>query len=232
MSAMFKARAEFRDRRDAGQCLAAELLHLAEEQPVVFALPRGGVPVAFEIAKALAAPLDILMVRKLGAPGHSEYGIGAVVDGAEPQLVLNEEAMHIIHPTSDYVREEMERQLAEIESRRATYFANHEPTPVAGRTIVLVDDGIATGGTVRVALKALRSSHAARIVLAVPVAPRDALDALHDDADEVVCLSTPANFRAVGLHYEDFSQTTDAEVVQLLAEARTWLPRHDGKQPA
>jgi putative phosphoribosyl transferase len=216
---------EFRNRQDAGQRLARELAHLKDERPVVLALPRGGVPVAYEVAKALVAPLDLLMVRKLGAPGHSEYGIGAVVDGSEPQLVLNEEAMQIIGPTEDYVQAEMERQLAEIERRRASYFAEHDPTPISGRTVILVDDGIATGGTVRVALKALRRSSAERIVLAVPVAPRDRLEALHDDADEVVCLSAPANFRAVGLHYANFEQTSDAEVVRCLKAAREWLPQ-------
>ncbi|WP_309085342.1 phosphoribosyltransferase [Chelativorans sp.] len=224
---MFGGQTEFLNRREAGQRLAAELAHLKEEQPVVLALPRGGVPVGFEVAKALSAPLDLLMVRKLGAPGHSELGIGAVVDGSDPQLVLNDEAMEIIRPSSDYVREEMERQLAEIDRRRAAYFAEHDPTPVSGRTVILVDDGIATGGTVRVALKALRRSNAARIVLAVPVAPRDTLDALHDDADEVVCLATPPNFRAVGLHYENFSQTSDAEVIACLKAAREWLSSSD-----
>jgi len=219
---MLGRKVEFRDRQEAGQRLAAELGHLKEEKPVILALPRGGVPVAFEIAKALSAPLDLLMVRKLGAPGHSELGIGAVVDGSDPQLVLNDEAMEIIRPSSDYVQTEMERQLAEIERRRASYFADHSPTSVTGRTVILVDDGIATGGTVRVALKALRRSSAARIVLAVPVAPRDTLDSLHDDADEVVCLSTPTDFHAVGLHYENFDQTTDSDVIRYLRNARDW----------
>ncbi|WP_011582842.1 MULTISPECIES: phosphoribosyltransferase [Chelativorans] len=221
---MLGRKVEFRDRQEAGQRLAAELGHLKEEKPVILALPRGGVPVAFEIAKALSAPLDLLMVRKLGAPGHSELGIGAVVDGSDPQLVLNDEAMEIIRPSSDYVQTEMERQLAEIERRRASYFADHSPTSVTGRTVILVDDGIATGGTVRVALKALRRSSAARIVLAVPVAPRDTLDSLHDDADEVVCLSTPTDFHAVGLHYENFDQTTDSDVIRYLRNARDWQP--------
>jgi len=219
---MLGRKAEFRDRQEAGQRLAAELTHLKEDRPVVLALPRGGVPVAFEIAKALSSPLDLLMVRKLGAPGHAELGIGAVVDGSDPQIVLNDEAMEIIRPSSDYIQAEMERQLAEIERRRASYFADHDPTPVAGRMVILVDDGIATGGTVRVALKALRRSSAARVVLAIPVAPRDTLDSLHDDADEVVCLATPPDFHAVGLHYENFDQTTDAEVIRCLREARGW----------
>lgn len=223
MSLMHRSQTEFVDRHDAGQRLAGELLHLKEERPVVLALPRGGVPVAFEVAKALAAPLDLLMVRKLGAPGHPEYGIGAVVDGSEPQLVLNDEAMEIVRPSAEYIEAEMQRQLKEIERRRAQYFSDRAPIPLSGRTAIVVDDGIATGGTVRVALKAIRKANAARIVLAVPVAPRDTLESLHDEADEVVCLSVPDHFRAVGFHYDNFEQTSDAEVVACLNAAREWL---------
>ncbi|MCT7377005.1 phosphoribosyltransferase [Chelativorans salis] len=221
---MFGTQTEFNDRYEAGQRLAEVLEHLKEEHPVVLALPRGGVPVAFEVAKALQAEIDLLMVRKLGAPGHPEYGIGALVDGADPQLVLNEEAMQVVNPSPDYVEAEKKRQLAEIERRRETYFAGRQPTPLVGRTVIVVDDGIATGGTVRVALKALRRAKVKRTVLAVPVAPRDTLDSLKADADEVVCLAAPLNFRAVGLHYRNFDQTSDAEVVQLLNAAREWLP--------
>lgn len=219
---MFEAQSEFRDRTEAGRQLARALEHVKEERPVVLALPRGGVPVAFEVARALEAPLDLVMVRKLGAPGHSEYGIGAVVDGAEPQLVLNDEAMRIVNPPPGYVDEEMQRQLAEIERRREHYFSGRKPVPLAGRTVIVVDDGIATGGTVRVALKALRRAGPKRVVLAVPVAPRDALESLKQDADEVVCLAAPLNFRAVGLHYRNFDQTSDAEVVRLLDAAHAF----------
>lgn len=219
---MFRTESEFRDRSEAGRRLAQALEHVKEERPVVLALPRGGVPVAFEVAKALEAPLDLVMVRKLGAPGHAEYGIGAVVDGAAPQLVLNDEAMRMVNPPPGYVDEEMQRQLAEIERRRGQYFAGRKPVPLSGRTVIVVDDGIATGGTVRVALKALRRAGPERVVLAVPVAPREALDSLKPDADEVVCLAAPANFRAVGLHYQDFDQTSDAEVVRLLDAARAF----------
>ncbi|WP_159588999.1 phosphoribosyltransferase [Chelativorans xinjiangense] len=221
---MFATQTEFNDRHEAGQRLAEALEHLKEENPLVLALPRGGVPVAFEVAKALQAQIDLLMVRKLGAPGHPEYGIGALVDGADPQLVLNEEAMQVVKPSPEYVEAEKQRQLAEIERRRETYFAGRQPIPLAGRTVIVVDDGIATGGTVRVALKALRRAKVKRAVLAVPVAPRDTLDSLKADADEVVCLAAPLNFRAVGLHYRNFSQTSDAEVVRLLNAAREWLP--------
>lgn len=222
MIAMFDTQTEFLNRYDAGRQLADALAHLKEENPLVLALPRGGVPVAFEVAKALRAPLDLLMVRKLGAPGHPELGIGAVVDGPEPQLVINEEAMEIVQASRAYVNAEMERQLAEIERRRAFYFAGREPVPLAGRTAIVVDDGIATGGTVRVALKALHGTEAARIVLAIPVAPRDALDSLHDEVDELVCLKVPWDFRAVGLHYASFDQTNDSEVIDCLNAAREW----------
>ncbi len=222
MIAMFDTQTEFLNRYDAGRQLADALGHLKEENPLVLALPRGGVPVAFEVAKALRAPLDLLMVRKLGAPGHPELGIGAVVDGPEPQLVINEEAMEIVQASRAYVNAEMERQLAEIERRRAFYFAGREPVPLAGRTAIVVDDGIATGGTVRVALKALHGTEAARIVLAIPVAPRDALDSLHDEVDELVCLKVPWDFRAVGLHYASFDQTNDSEVIDCLNAAREW----------
>lgn len=212
-------KAIFKDRTDAGRQLAQALVGLAKSDPLVFALPRGGVPVAFEVAKALHAPLGILLVRKIGAPGHAEYGIGAVVDGMNPQLVLNEEAMEIVRPSRQYIEAEKTRQLAEIERRRALYFGERPPLSVEGRTVVLVDDGIATGGTVRVALKALRRDRAAHIILAVPVAPRDIVDVIRAEADEVVCLATPEPFRAVGLHYEDFDQTTDDEVIDLLRKA-------------
>lgn len=216
---MPRDKAIFKDRTDAGRQLAQALVGLAKSDPLVFALPRGGVPVAFEVAKALHAPLGILLVRKIGAPGHAEYGIGAVVDGMNPQLVLNEEAMEIVRPSRQYIEAEKTRQLAEIERRRALYFGERPPLSVEGRTVVLVDDGIATGGTVRVALKALRRDRAAHIILAVPVAPRDTVDVIRAEADEVVCLATPEPFRAVGLHYEDFDQTTDDEVIDLLRRA-------------
>ncbi|MBN9074125.1 MAG: phosphoribosyltransferase [Rhizobiales bacterium] len=219
---MFRSRPRFKDRKDAGHKLAQALSGLEGSAPLILALPRGGVPVAFEVAKALHAPLDVLLVRKIGAPGHEEYGIGAVVDGANPQLILNEEILAIVRPDPGYIEAEKHRQLAEIERRRGLYLGNRRPVPVAGRTVVLVDDGIATGGTARVALKALRQDQAARIVLAVPVAPPETLDIVRDDADEVVCLATPDPFLAVGAYYEDFEQTTDSEVIGFLREAESF----------
>ena len=212
--------ATFRDRRDAGQRLAAALTSIAGEHPIVLALPRGGVPVAYEVARALHAPLDVALVRKLGAPGHPELGIGAIVDGSEPQLVLNDEVMRAVAPNPAYIEAEKNRQLEEIERRRKLYRDDRPPPEVKDRTVVLVDDGIATGGTVRSALHALARAGARLRVLAVPVAPRESLDALAADADQIVCLATPQPFFAVGAHYRDFSQTQDTEVIQLINEAR------------
>lgn len=212
----------FTDRHDAGRQLAKVLgRNLELDRPLVLALPRGGVPVAFEVAQALGAELDLLIVRKIGAPGYPEYGIGAVVDGSHPQIVLNDDVMDLVQPSSDYVQAETERQLAEIERRRKTYLGDRPPADVTGRSVLVVDDGVATGGTVKAALLALRKSGAARIILAVPVGPREKLADLSSEADVIVWLFTPEPFRAVGLHYANFDQTSDEEVVDLLTRARS-----------
>jgi putative phosphoribosyl transferase len=212
--------ANFADRADAGRQLARRLLPYKSANPVVLALPRGGVPVAFEVARALEAPLDLVLVRKIGAPGHLEFGLGAVVDGAHPEIVLNEEAMDQLDVPPRYIEEEAARQLQEIERRRQHYLAGRSPIDVQGRMAIVIDDGIATGGTVRAALKGLARAHPARLVLAVPVAPRDTIARLQDEADEVICLMTPEPFYAVGAHFDDFTQTTDEEVIDLLDRAR------------
>jgi putative phosphoribosyl transferase len=209
----------FPDRQSAGQELARAVEKLDLNNPLVLALPRGGVPVAFEIAKRLGAPLDLLLVRKLGAPGHPEYGIGAVIDGGTPRVVLNQEVVELLRPPPDYVAQETARQLEELERRRHAYLGERKPVEVNGRTVILVDDGIATGGTVKVALEALRAKGAARIVLAVPVAPRKIITDLSSQADDIICLATPEPFYAVGQHYDNFNQTSDAEVIELMSRA-------------
>jgi putative phosphoribosyl transferase len=210
----------FRDRADAGRQLAPRLMTYVAQNPVVLALPRGGVPVAFEVDQALRAPLNLVFVRKIGAPGHAEYGLGAVVDGAHPQVVLNEGALSHLKVPPNYIEEETQRQLKEIERRRQHYLAGRRPIDVEGRIAIVVDDGIATGGTVRAALKGLSRARPARLILAVPVAPADTIVDLKTEADEIVCLLTPEPFYAVGVHYDDFRQTSDREVTTLLDEAQ------------
>lgn len=208
------------DRKHAGRLLAHRLQHLAGHRPLVLALPRGGVPVAFEIAQALEAELDLLMVRKLGAPGHAEFAIGAIVDGLQPRLVLNDEAIAAISPSREYVIRERDRQLAELERRKRMYLGDRPAPSLEGRTVILVDDGIATGSTVKAALLGIRQSKPEKLILAVPVAPSDSLDQLRSACDEIVVLATPQPFYSVGQHYLDFRQVEDREVMDLLARAR------------
>lgn len=210
----------FPDRRDAGCRLAGRLSDYRDRDCVVLALPRGGVPVAAEIARQLSAPLDLLMVRKIGAPGHPEFAIGAVVDGAQPQHVMNDHIPKAFRPPDDYVESEIRRLTAEIERRRQLYLGDRAPVPVAGRCAILVDDGIATGATALAALRALARLKPAEIVLAVPVAAPDALERLRPEADRIICLLEPWPFRAVGLHYENFDQVQDAEVMAALRESQ------------
>lgn len=209
----------FKNRQDAGRKLAAALHHMKNAAPVVLALPRGGVPVAYEVARELEAPLDVLLVRKIGAPGHPELGLGAVVDGESPQVVLNDSLVARIRPPEGYIDAETTRQVTEIERRRQVYCGTRPPIPLQGRNVIVVDDGVATGGTLKTALKALSKAGAQHVTFAVPVAPRDVLDSLFNDADDGVCLASPDPFMAVSLYYEDFAQTSDEEVVGLLKAA-------------
>jgi len=212
---------KYTNRREAGQILALELAQYADKAPVVLALPRGGVPVALEVAKALNAPLDLLFVKKIGHPQQPELALAAVVDGERAEVVLNEEIIRASHPPSDYLEAETERALAEIARRKKLYLADRPRAPIKGRTAIIVDDGIATGSTVRAAIRAIRRHDPARIVVAVPVAASDTVDRLRRDADDVICPLIPRWLRAVGMHYEDFHQVSDEEVIDDLAEAES-----------
>lgn len=211
--------AVFSDREEAGRELGRHLSAFALTDPVVLALPRGGVPIGAEVARALHAPLDLLMVRKIGAPWHPELAVAAVVDGASPQLVIDDETFAASGADRAYVDEAARRELKEIERRRALYMKGRSPMPLAGKSVVVVDDGIATGTTVRAALKALRQQRVARLVLAVPVGPIETVRQLRRDVDDLVCLMQPEFFQAVGYHYRDFHQVDDEEVMASLEAA-------------
>ncbi|WP_312514789.1 phosphoribosyltransferase [Stutzerimonas nitrititolerans] len=206
----------FADRREAGQALVKVLRPMLDETPVVLALPRGGVPVAFEIAQAFDAPLDLVMVRKIGAPGHEEYAVGEVVDGADPRWVMDEAALDYFAASPDWFEQEKARQLKEIKRRRAIYTAGRPPISLAERVVVVVDDGVATGNTAKVALLALADVKPRRLIFAAPVGAEQSLALLRPLVDELACPFAPEPFRAVGLHYERFDQTTDEEVIELL----------------
>jgi predicted phosphoribosyltransferase len=206
----------YRDRVEAGRALASLLRDYADRPDVtVLALPRGGVPVAFEVARALHAPLDVFLVRKLGVPGHEELGMGAVASGGV--IVLNEQVVRALGIPSRAIESVAEREQRELERREHVYRGDRPPPNVRGRTVILVDDGLATGGTMLAAVRALRQEQPARIVVAVPIAARETCDLLRQEADEVVCAATPEPFHAVGVWYQDFTQTSDNEVRELLA---------------
>jgi putative phosphoribosyl transferase len=209
----------FADRVDAGRRLAARLAELRPAQPLVLALPRGGVPVGFEVARMLHAPLDIVIVRKIGAPFQPELAVGAVVDGDRPEIVTNPELVNMLKLDAAWLKEHAEAELAEIGRRHRVYRAGRPQPEIAGRSAIVVDDGIATGATMRAALAAVRRARPARLILAVPVAPPDTVAALRPEVDEVVCLETPEPFWAIGAFYADFSQTSDEEVIDLLKRA-------------
>lgn len=210
----------FKNRQEAAVVLAEKLLKYKDEEPVIIALPRGGVPVGYEIARKLKAKLDIIIVRKLGAPGNEELAIGALVEAKEPQALFNDEIVRMLGVSQEYIDKAIARQTQEIQRRQNLYRHGETITDVNGRVVIIVDDGIATGATMRSAIKALRSRKPKKIVVAVPVAPADTIEVIKREADEVVVLQVPEIFYAVGAHYEDFAQTTDEEVVVLLRLAR------------
>jgi putative phosphoribosyl transferase len=212
----------FSDRSEAGRRLAGHLERFKDQEPVVLALPRGGVPVAYEVAKALAAPLDLVLVRKIGAPFQPELAIGAVVDGERPELVINRDVVNEYRIPESYLESERRRQLEEIERRRQLYLAGRPRAPIRERTAIVIDDGIATGATMEAALRATRRAGPRRLVLAVPVAPPDTIERLRSEVDEVVCLLVPAFLGAIGSFYRDFRQLEDEEVIELLQRAARW----------
>ncbi|HTQ91537.1 MAG TPA: phosphoribosyltransferase family protein, partial [Streptosporangiaceae bacterium] len=207
----------FADRADAGRRLAARLEYLRGEPVVVLGLPRGGVPVALEVARALGAPLDVIVVRKLGVPFQPELGMGAV--GEDGVRVLNCEVVRLARVAADELAAVQAREQAQVEARAARYRVRRPREPLAGRTAIVVDDGIATGATARAACQVARAHGAARVVLAVPVAARGWEARIAGAADELVCVDTPEDFYAIGQFYADFSQATDEEVIGCLEYA-------------
>jgi len=207
----------FRNRTDAGRKLARALYPYKDQHPIVLALLRGGVPVAAEVASALGCPLDIVLVRKIGAPIQPELAVGAVVDGGDPIVVHNPEVERLTHTTPEQFQSLCEVELKEIERRRKRFLGNRTPLDPKGRVVIVIDDGIATGATMRAALRALRMRKPAKLVLAVPVASTEALQDLHDEVDDIVFLTNLEPFGGVGCFYTDFRQLADEDVSDVLA---------------
>jgi putative phosphoribosyl transferase len=207
----------FRNRVDAGRALAAALRRYASEQPIILALPRGGVPVAAEIAVALGAPLDLILVRKIGVPMQPELAMGAVAEGEPPLIVRNEEVIAMADIAESEFQEVCDGEISELERRRMRYLGERKPLDLRERTAIIVDDGIATGATMRAALRAVRARNPKKLVLAVPVGPPDTLAKMRLEADEVIYLQSPTFFGSIGSYYADFRQVSDQEVVDTLA---------------
>lgn len=206
----------FKNRTQAGLALAEKFAGREFNDPVVLALPRGGVPVAVPVARALHAPLDLIMVKKIALPWQPEFAIGAVVDGEDPHIVITEEMSQIMRQRLD-IDQLVAEKLAEIERRKLAYGVGHSPR-ILDRTAIVVDDGVAIGATMKAAIKALKAQGAVQIILAIPVASASTLKELAQDVDEVICLSQPKFFMAVGAHYADFRQVSDADVVDMIKE--------------
>ena len=210
----------FRDRQDAGEKLGTSLGPLQLQDPIVLALPRGGVPVGAEVAKILKAPLDLVIVRKVGAPGNPELAVAAIVDGDPPDVVLNREIVEAYALGNSALRVLIARERPELERRRSVYRGKGLPLSVAGKTVVIVDDGAATGTTMKVAIRALKRRSPRKIVVALPVAPPEVVDELAQEADLTICLNQPARFRALSYYYGNFPQLSDSEVLDVMASAR------------
>jgi putative phosphoribosyl transferase len=209
----------FADRDEAGVLLAERLVEMGPANPLVLALPRGGVPVGAQIARHLDAPLDVAFVRKLGAPDEPELAIGAVADGDPPEIVLNARQVEELGLNEDFIRSAVTREVAAIEQRHRDYADARSAVEPSGHTVIVVDDGAATGMTMQAALRSIRRRGAVRVIAAVPVASREAAAMLQEEADDVVCLSAPRRFGSVGSFYRLFGQVSDADVIRLLQEA-------------
>lgn len=210
----------FADRSEAGKRLGKALDRYRGKNVIVLALPRGGVPVAAEVASYLRAPLDLLLVRKIGVPAQPELAMGAIIDGEDPIVVRNEDVIRLAWVSAAEFDKSCERELAEIERRRRLYVGDRHRVDVEGRIAIIVDDGIATGATVRAAIRGLRRRKPGSIVLAVPVAPPETIEALRKEADDVICLEEPEFFQAIGLYYRDFRQLRDQDVIALMDAAQ------------
>jgi putative phosphoribosyl transferase len=221
----------FSDRAEAGRLLAARLAERNYDRPVVLALPRGGLPVGLEVARALNAPMDAVLVRKIGVPWQPELAAAAVVNGDNPEVVRNEGVIAMADIGEEYMAAEAAKKLKEIELRRERYLKGRPQPEVRGCTAIVVDDGIATGATMRAALRATRRRGPARLVLAVPVAPPESVTELSPEVDEVVCLATPEPFFAIGIYYRDFTQVEDEQAIAALDAARTFGERKNSAAP-
>jgi putative phosphoribosyl transferase len=207
----------FQNRSDAGRKLARALASYKNQQAVILALPRGGVPVAAEVASHLNAPIDLVLVRKIGVPTQPELAMGALVDGGPPLIVRNEDVIGLAGINESEFKAVCDAELGEIERRRIHYLGGRDRIDIAGRITIVIDDGVATGATTRAALRATRKRGPKKLVLAVPVAPTDTLAAMREEADEVVCLEDHEYFGAIGFYYSDFRQISDEEVIDTLA---------------
>ena len=221
----------FKNRSDAGRKLARALASYKEQQPVILALPRGGVPVAVEVAAALNAPLDLILVRKIGVPFQPELAMGAVVEGGAPIIVRNEDVIELADIDESTFKAICDSELTEIERRRQRYLGSRQRPDISGHTAIVIDDGIATGATTRAALRATRMRNPKRLILAVPVAPTSAVAELRSEADDLICLEDHELFGAIGLYYADFSQVSDETVIDILKRFPAQSPEN-ARQPA